>query len=151
MKIAQFSSFGKPDEVIDCIDVNDLGDPNDNEVLIDVLACPINPADVLNIEGRYGVKAKTPDGNEVAEPVTGEEELKMVREGFGLSRKPKEPGTSMIVPFPQDVITDEILIKNAIERYRYGIFHGHFELEIGNTLINKDTILDVIKKNSNLV
>ena len=25
MKIAQFSSFGKPDEVIDCIDVNDLG------------------------------------------------------------------------------------------------------------------------------
>ena len=60
MKIAQFSSFGKPDEVIDCIDVNDLGDPNDNEVLIDVLACPINPADVLNIEGRYGVKAKLP-------------------------------------------------------------------------------------------
>ena len=60
MKIAQFSSFGKPDEVIDCIDVNDLGDLNDNEVLIDVLACPINPADVLNIEGRYGVKAKLP-------------------------------------------------------------------------------------------
>ena len=60
MKIAQFSSFGKPDEVIDCIDVNDLGDPNENEVLIDVLACPINPADVLNIEGRYGVKAKLP-------------------------------------------------------------------------------------------
>lgn len=95
---------------------------------------------------RYGVKAKTPDGNEVAEPVTGEEELKMVREGFGLSRKPKEPGTSMIVPFPQDVITDEILIKNAIERYRYGIFHGHFELEIGKTLINKETVLEVIKK-----
>ena len=60
MKIAQFSSFGKPHEVIDFLDVNDLGDPNDNEVLIDVLACPINPADVLNIEGRYGVKAKLP-------------------------------------------------------------------------------------------
>jgi hypothetical protein len=38
MKIAQFSSFGKPDEVIDCLDVNDLGDPNDNEVLIDVIS-----------------------------------------------------------------------------------------------------------------
>ena len=60
MKIAQFSSFGKPHEVIDFLDVNDLGDPNDNEVLIDVLACPINPADILNIERRYGVKAKLP-------------------------------------------------------------------------------------------
>ena len=60
MKIAQFSSFGRPDEVIDCEDVNDLENPNDNEVLIDVLACPINPADVLNIEGRYGVKAQLP-------------------------------------------------------------------------------------------
>jgi len=95
---------------------------------------------------RYGVKAETPGGNESAEPVTGNDELKMIREGFELSRKPKEPGTSMIVPFPQDVITDETLIKNAIDRYRYGLFHGHFELEIGNTLINKDTILDVIKK-----
>jgi NADPH:quinone reductase and related Zn-dependent oxidoreductases len=52
MKIAQFSSFGKPDEVIDCIDVNDLEDPKGNEVLIDVLACPINPADLLNIESK---------------------------------------------------------------------------------------------------
>ena len=60
MKIAQFSSFGKPDEVIDCIDVNDLEDPKGNEVLIDVLACPINPADLLNIESKYGVKAKLP-------------------------------------------------------------------------------------------
>ena len=60
MKIAQFSNYGKPDEVIDCIDVPDLDNPVENEVLIDVLACPINPADVLNIEGKYGVKAKLP-------------------------------------------------------------------------------------------
>ena len=60
MKIAQFSNYGKPDEVIDCIDVPDLDNPGENEVLIDVLACPINPADVLNIEGKYGVKAKLP-------------------------------------------------------------------------------------------
>ena len=60
MKIAQFSNYGKPDEAINCIDIPDLDDPDENEVLIDVLACPINPADVLNIEGKYGIKAKLP-------------------------------------------------------------------------------------------
>ena len=55
MKVAQFASFGSPGKVIECVEVANLNDPKDNEVLVDVLACPINPADVLNIEGRYGV------------------------------------------------------------------------------------------------
>ena len=58
MKVAQFANFGRPEKVINCIEVPDLADPEENQVLIDVLACPINPADVLNIEGKYGV---TPD------------------------------------------------------------------------------------------
>ena len=60
MKIAQFSSVGRPDQVIECIDVNDLGLSKDNEVLIDILAFPINPADVLILEGKYGVEYKLP-------------------------------------------------------------------------------------------
>ena len=60
MKIAQFASVGQPDQVIDCIDANDLGDPKENEVLIDILAFPINPADVLILEGKYGVEYKLP-------------------------------------------------------------------------------------------
>ena len=60
MKVAQFASFGSPAKVIECVKVPDLNDPKDNEVLVDVLACPINPADVLNIEGRYGVTPNLP-------------------------------------------------------------------------------------------
>ena len=60
MKVAQFASFGSPAKVIECVKVPDLNDPKDNEVLVDVLACPINPADVLNIEGRYGVIPNLP-------------------------------------------------------------------------------------------
>ena len=55
MKVAQFSNFGNPSQVIECIELPDLNDPKEDEVLIDVLACPINPADILNIEGKYGV------------------------------------------------------------------------------------------------
>ena len=50
MKVAQFSNFGNPSQVIECIELPDLNDPKEDEVLIDVLACPINPADILNIE-----------------------------------------------------------------------------------------------------
>jgi len=60
MKIAQFSSVGRPDQVIECVDAADLGDPKDNEVLIDILAFPINPADVLILEGKYGMQYKLP-------------------------------------------------------------------------------------------
>ncbi len=60
MKIAQFASVGQPDQVIECVEAPDLGEPKENEVLIDILAFPINPADVLILEGKYGVEYKLP-------------------------------------------------------------------------------------------
>ncbi len=54
MKSARLSRFGPPAEVIELIDAEDPGAPGEGEVLIDVLACPINPADVLMLEGGYG-------------------------------------------------------------------------------------------------
>ena len=60
MKVAQFASTGKAEDVIETIEVPNLREPENNEVLIDVLACPINPADILTIEGGYGIKPKLP-------------------------------------------------------------------------------------------
>lgn len=60
MKVAQFDAFGKPDEVIRCIDVDDVGAPAPDEAVIDVLAFPINPADLLTIEGRYAIRPPLP-------------------------------------------------------------------------------------------
>jgi NADPH:quinone reductase-like Zn-dependent oxidoreductase len=60
MKIVQFDSFGKPDEVTRCVDVGDVGAPAADEAVIDVLAFPINPADLLTIEGRYAVRPTLP-------------------------------------------------------------------------------------------
>jgi len=54
MKSARLSRFGPPAEVIELVDSEDPGAPGEGEVLIDVLACPINPADVLMLEGGYG-------------------------------------------------------------------------------------------------
>ncbi len=54
MLAAQFSRFGKPDEVIEVVEQPEPGDPGAGEVLVETELFPINPADVLNLEGKYG-------------------------------------------------------------------------------------------------
>ncbi len=60
MKIVQFSRFGPPEQVAECIDAEDPPAPGDEEVLLDVLAFPINPADTLMFEGRYALRPPLP-------------------------------------------------------------------------------------------
>ncbi len=60
MKIAQFAAFGRPEEVLRCVEVDDVGAPAPDEAVVDVLAFPINPADLLTIEGRYAIRPSLP-------------------------------------------------------------------------------------------
>jgi trans-2-enoyl-CoA reductase len=60
MKIAQFAAFGRPEEVLRCVEVDDVGAPAPDEAVLDVLAFPINPADLLTVEGRYAVRPSLP-------------------------------------------------------------------------------------------
>ncbi len=60
MKIVQFAAFGAPHEVAACVEVPDPGAPADDEVVVEVEAFPINPADLLTIEGRYAVRPALP-------------------------------------------------------------------------------------------
>ncbi len=53
MKAARLHGFGKAAEVLS-IDSPDLPEPAENEVRIEMLASPINPADLNVIEGTYG-------------------------------------------------------------------------------------------------
>jgi NADPH:quinone reductase-like Zn-dependent oxidoreductase len=60
MKLVQFSAFGIPYEVAKCIEVPELGPPDDDEVVIQIEAFPINPVDLLTLEGRYAVRPALP-------------------------------------------------------------------------------------------
>jgi mitochondrial enoyl-[acyl-carrier protein] reductase / trans-2-enoyl-CoA reductase len=60
MKQVQFTAFGAPHEVAACVDVPDVGAPGPDEVVIEVLAFPINPADLLTITGGYAVRPELP-------------------------------------------------------------------------------------------
>lgn len=54
MLVAQLSAFGRPDSVIEVVEQADPGEPGADEVTIDAEFAPINPADILNLEGKYG-------------------------------------------------------------------------------------------------
>lgn len=60
MKLAQLKAFGRPSEVVDCIEAEDPGAPGPGQVLVEVLACPINPAELLLIEGKYASRPPLP-------------------------------------------------------------------------------------------
>jgi trans-2-enoyl-CoA reductase len=60
MKIAQFSTFGRPEAVVECIEVADPLPPKADEVALEVLAFPINPADLLGMEGLYASRPPLP-------------------------------------------------------------------------------------------
>ena len=52
MLAAQVSSFGRPEAVIEVVEQADQGEPGADEVTIEAEFAPINPADVLTLEGK---------------------------------------------------------------------------------------------------
>jgi mitochondrial enoyl-[acyl-carrier protein] reductase / trans-2-enoyl-CoA reductase len=53
VKRVDIGAYGAPEEVARCVEVPDLGDPGPGEIVFDVLAFPINPADLSFCRGSY--------------------------------------------------------------------------------------------------
>jgi len=60
MKQILIDRYGPPEEVARCAEVPDVGAPGAGEVVFDVLAFPINPADVSFCRGTYRLKPELP-------------------------------------------------------------------------------------------
>ena len=56
MKKIEITAYGAPEEVAHCIDAPAVGDPGPGEVVFDVLAFPINPADISFCRGSYRLR-----------------------------------------------------------------------------------------------
>ncbi len=54
MLVVQVSRFGRPETAVELVEQPDPGEPAPDEVVVDAEFAPINPADVLNLEGKYG-------------------------------------------------------------------------------------------------
>ena len=53
MKRVEIAAYGAPEDVAHCVEAPDLGDPGPGEIVFDVLAFPINPADLSFCRGSY--------------------------------------------------------------------------------------------------
>jgi NADPH:quinone reductase-like Zn-dependent oxidoreductase len=60
MLVAQFARFGDPAEVLEVADHPEPPAPGAGEVLVDLVAAPINPSDLHTIAGTYGIKPSLP-------------------------------------------------------------------------------------------
>ncbi len=60
MKQVQFAQFGVPSQVGRCVEVPDVGEPGPGEIVFEVLAFPINPADLSFLTGRYASRPPLP-------------------------------------------------------------------------------------------
>src|SRR5213592_4509356 len=60
MKKVEITAYGAPEEVERCVDVPDVGPPGPGEIVFDVLAFPINPADVSFCRGSYRLRPPLP-------------------------------------------------------------------------------------------
>jgi NADPH:quinone reductase-like Zn-dependent oxidoreductase len=60
MKLAILERYGPPEDGVRCIDGPDVGAPDAGEVVFDVLAFPINPADISMCRGSYRLRPTLP-------------------------------------------------------------------------------------------
>src|SRR5271170_5906960 len=60
MKKVEITDYGVPETVAHCIEAPDVGAPGAGEVVFDVLAFPINPADISFCRGNYRLRPPLP-------------------------------------------------------------------------------------------
>src|SRR5512145_3379020 len=60
MKRVVLERYGQPEEVVRCVEGPDVGAPGAGEVVFDVLAFPINPADIGMCKGSYRLRPPLP-------------------------------------------------------------------------------------------
>lgn len=93
MWVAEVAEFGPPDAVVRLVERSEPGEPGPDEVIVAADLAPINPSDLLNIQGLYGAKRPNlplvPGGEGVG---------RIVRRGAGVTQL--NVGDRVLLPGP---------------------------------------------------
>src|SRR5499426_542962 len=115
MKQILLDRYGQPEDGLRCADVPDVGAPGPGEVVFDVLAFPINPADISFCRGTYRLKPALPAtpgaegvgrvaavGAGVSQVKPGDVVVNLQRENWAQRRRVKEADV-IAVPAAMDL------------------------------------------------
>lgn len=85
-------------------------------------------------------------GNLQPMPFEDSETIKSFSDAFSITRNPGDYGTSWVIPFPKGRPKEKEIIKATIKGYFYSILMNKLSIQIGNELINSETILELSEK-----
>ncbi|MEH6524635.1 MAG: 2-enoyl thioester reductase domain-containing protein [Sneathiella sp.] len=122
MKKIEISRYGDPEEVVSCVEGPDIDAPNKDEVVFDVLAFPINPADVAFCQGNYRLKPPLPTtpgaecvgriiavGSDVNAVSIGDIVINLERENWAQQRRVK---ATSVIKLPSNInLTQAAMIR----------------------------------------
>jgi NADPH:quinone reductase-like Zn-dependent oxidoreductase len=115
MKTIEFETTGKPAEILQVVD-RPTPEPGPGEVLVKVIASPINPSDIMFVQNLYGIRPKLPSGagfegvgviEKVGEGVEMQTGVRVSFTGVGTWSEYAVAHHKSIIPIP-DAMTDEI-------------------------------------------
>lgn len=94
-----------------------------------------------------GFWAKITKKNEVR-PIDDSTEIDKFKNAFKLERDFTETGLSLIIPFVNEDISEEGLLKATLKEYFYAILLGDLEIEIYGETLNRNTVMDIAEKHA---
>ena len=113
MKKVQLADYGVPEDVARCVETDDVGEPGAGEVVFDVIAFPINPADISLCFGNYRVRPPLPVtpgaecigrvravGDGVTHVAPGDLVINLLRENWAQQRRVP---ADAVVPVPAEI------------------------------------------------
>ncbi len=143
MKSLMITSFGSPTEVVEIADV-DIAIPGPRDVTVTLEAAPINPSDLLEILGIYGLRPRLPAGvgadgvgriaavgAEVRASRVGERVLVIPGRGYPTWREQTVVSERDVVPVDPDADALQLAMLGINPLTAYSMLHGYAKLEPG--------------------
>ena len=141
----QFDKVGKASEQVYLKKVDNINTINENEVLIEVICFPINPADILLVEGKYANKPKLPSlmgaeciakvkkvGKNIRKFKLGDIVLPLVRDNWVEEKVVKE---NEIIKLPNNIDTEQGCMLKVNPATAYLMLNNYVKVKQGDFII----------------
>jgi NADPH:quinone reductase-like Zn-dependent oxidoreductase len=145
MKRVDIAAYGVPEEVASCVEVADVSAPGPGEIVFDVLAFPINPADLSMIRGNYRLHPPLPAtpgaecvgrvaavGAGVTDVRPGELVINMARENWSQRRRIKAADA---LPIPDGLDLKQAAMLRINPATALLLLEDHVALDTGDWVI----------------